>query len=585
MPGEAAKTMYLTRLHERLASADHGRRGEIIAEAATWLGCSRQAVYGKLRGVGFSSGRKLREDRGDSIVSRDEVFATAAILAASWRANGKQLLAMGDAIDVAVANGVLKTRVSESRLLRLMRRYGCHPAQLQRQSSHVTMRSLHPNHVWQLDASICVLYRLRNGQTSVMDSRKFNERKPRDLAAILNERLLRYAVTDHTSGAVFARYYQAAGEDQHTLFEFLMAAFHAREDGQMHGVPALLVWDAGSANQAHAIQALLTALAITHWPHKPGNPRAKGQIECTHNVIERKFEGLLAFVKTESVEELNARLDRWLRDFNGTFIHTRHGHTRWGVWQQIREDQLRLCPPVELCRDLLYAKPQERLVSGALTISFTCKGYPAAEYSVADVPGVRAGEKVTVMVNPYRAPNVFIVGQDESGAVRYYESEAIAEDRFGFPVASPVFGERYASLPDTDVDAARKEVLDIAYGERDRSDAATARAKGRVAFDGKIDPFKHLDDRAGQVPAFIQRRGTELHVPNPAQVELKPLSHVEALYELRARLGRALSREEAALVSERFPDGVPEAELDTLVQAITNPSPTDQERPRLVAVK
>lgn len=589
MTTDVAQTMYLARLSERLQAAGHGMRGELLAEASTWLGCSVQTVYARLKDTGLvRSGRKLRSDKGDSLVSRDEVIAVAGLMAATWRANGKELLSVGDAIDMAVANGLLHTRISDERMLRLMRIHGCHPTQLQQASPHVTMRSLHPNHVWQLDASICVLYRLKNGRTSVMDQRKFNARKPRDLAAILNERILRYAVTDHASGAVYARYYQASGEDQHTLFDFLMAAFTARADNQMHGVPWLLVWDAGSANQAHAIQTLLTSLAIRHWAHVPGNPRAKGQVECTHNVIERKFEGRLAFVRTESVEQLNGRLDLWLTDFNGNAKHSRHGHSRWGVWQTIKQEQLRLAPAIELCRELLYSKPVERKVSGNLTISYTCKGHEPAQYSVAAVAGVRAGEQVTVMVNPYRAPNIFVVGVDDQGATRYTECLPEALDTFGFPMASPIFGESYKSMADTDIDTTRKEVFQAAYGESDRNDAATARAKGRVAFDGKVDPFKDVAERAAKVPSFMQRRGTALDLPLTAQVDLKPLSHVQALMELNARLDRPMLPAEAAFVRSAYPEGVPETELDALqarIETLGQPDPIPAAPLRLVAVK
>ncbi len=584
MSAATAQTMYLVNLAQRLGDAGHGRRGALIEEAALWLGCSKQAVYDRLKGVGFSSGRKLRTDKGDSSVTRQEVMDVAAILAASWRANGKQLLSVESAIEIALANDKLRTRVTPERLQRLMRVHGCHPAQLRQATPHVRMRSLHPNHVWQLDASICVLYRLRNGKTAVIDQRKFNERKPRDLATILNERILRYAITDHTSGSVFARYYLTSGEDQHTLFRFLMDAFHQRGSDCMYGVPQMMVWDAGSANQAYSIRSLFTSLMIQHWAHKPGASRGKGQVECVHNIIERQFEGRLAFVKTESIEALNAQLDTWLRAFNGAKVHSRHGHTRWGVWQQIREEQLRLCPAEDVCRDLLYAKPEQRVVNGTLSVTYTCKGYPAAQYSVAHVPNIRVGERVQVMVNPYRAPNIFVVGEDEHGATRYFEAEPTAEDRFGFPVNSPVFGQSYRAPIDTDVDGARKDVMEAAYGERDRDEAMTARAKGRVAFGGELDPFKDVEQRAADVPAFIQRRGTELHVPNPMHVEERPLTQVEALQELKARLGRSIYRHEALLVAELYPDGVPEAEFDQLLSRIQNPKPATTER-RFAVVK
>ncbi len=372
---ELAGIDYLRDLARQLESTPHGRRGALVTRAAGFMSCSEQTLRNRLRKVGFSPDRKLRRDAGDSRVSDGEVKAVAAIMISSQRANGKMLLPVGDAIEIAIANAVLSVRVSTETMLRRMRQLSCHPQQLARPEPHVTMRSLHPNHVWQLDASICVIYYLRNGRVGVMDERNFNARKPANLAKVSNLRVMRYALTCHTSGSTFARYYMAAGENQHTLFEFLMEAMHARPDGVMHGVPWMLVWDAGAANLAHGIQGLLTALAIRHYVHIPGNPRAKGQIESTHNVIERKFEGRLTFTTIDSVEQLNDHLDTWLCSFNGADVHSRTGHTRWGVWQTIRPEQLRLCPPVELCRELLFAKPATRTVKGNLTISFALKGY------------------------------------------------------------------------------------------------------------------------------------------------------------------------------------------------------------------
>lgn len=575
---------YLRGLADRLRAASHGARGKIIEGAAELLGITRQSLYAKLKTVGWSSGRKPRTDRGDSDIPRDEVMAVATIMRSSLRANGKMLLPMKDAIEIALANGALSRRVSATTMTRLMRQHRVHPQQLALATPHSRMRSLHPNHVWQFDVSICVLYRLRNGKVNVMDERKFNARKPLNLAEIMNQRVLRYAVADHTSGAVYARYYLAAGEDQGTLFDFLMRAFQRREEGLMYGVPMMMVWDAGSANQSHAIQNLLTHLAVRHWAHRPGNPRAKGLIEVTHNIIERKFEGRLAFTRIDSIDDLNAHLDVWLRDFNGTAIHRRHGATRWAMWQRIRQEELRLCPPVELCRELLIAAPQERTVNGNLSIDFKCPGYPRARYSVAQIQSLQVKDRVVVTFNPYRLPNIFVVAEDQDGLLRYHECTPYAEDIYGMEIGSPIFGERYRAPADTAADAARKDVNERAFGERDTLDADNAKAKGRIAMDGKIDPFKDLRDRADQVPAYLQRRGTELTVPNPVATELKPLTHVEALFELRARLGQALTVEQSALVARLHPDGVPHDALDDLLQAIQHPEPT-QERPRLVAIK
>lgn len=588
--GELAEMQTLQHIAERLKAAPHRGRGAIAAEGASLLGVSVQTLYTRLRKVGYSSGRKLRSDRGDTRVGDEGVKAVAAILQASRRTTGKALLPMEDAIDVALSNGLLDERVSAQTMHRVMRRAGCHPSQLSQPSPHTSMRSLHPNHVWQLDASICVLYYLRNGRAAVMDERTFNARKPRDLARVSNQRVLRYAITDHYSGAVTARYYHTSGEDQLTLFDFLMHAFHTHPGRVMHGVPWMLVWDAGSANQSHGIRNLLTQLGVRHWAHIPGNPRAKGQVEGVHNVIERKFEGRLTFTRIDSVDQLNEHLDTWSVSFNGAAVHRRHGHTRDALWQTIRADQLRLCPDAETCSVLMHSKPEARTVAGNLTVSYRPRGHERATYSVAHVPEIRVGEQVQVIVNPYRAPSIFVLGAAEDGSVRYIECEPIETDAGGFFVGAPAYGERFAAQADTDVDTARKDANELAFGKRDTLEATAAKAKGATAFDGAVDPFADLREKAEKTPTYLQRRGTELHLPNPMHVELKPLDLVSALLELRARLGRTLEPAESVAVRSWFPDGVPEEELDGLVARVeqlksAGDVPVSHPPPRLVAVR
>lgn len=588
-PGERAEIDYMRDLATRLVGAGHGRRGHIVQEAARYLGISIPTLYMRLRRVGWTSGRKLRRDKGDSRVTREEVMAVAGIMHSSQRANGKRLLPADDAIEIAVANGQLGTRVSPATMLRLMRQHCVHPDQVGRPDPHTNLRSLHPNHCWQLDASICVLYYLRTGGLGVMDERKFNERKPSNLAKIARQRVLRYAITDHYAGAGIARYYLTSGEDQPTLFDFLMHAFRQREGHVMHGVPWQFVWDAGSANVSHGIQNLLTALGIRHWPHVPGNPRAKGQVEGYHNIIERKFEGRLVMTQVDDIDGLNSQLDLWLQANNGTAVHRRHGHTRWAMWQTIRPEQLRLCPPEELCRSLIHSRPVPRTVAGNLTVAYTAKGYEPAVYSLQHLPHVRVGDKVMVAVNPYRAPSIYVVGQDEHGATRYWECDPIERDQAGFFADAAIIGEQYTRPVDTDIDRARKELNAAAWGERDSTDAANARAKGRVAFNGEINPFADLAERAAAVPAHIQRRGTEIDLPNRVYVDDRPLDHVEALFELRGRLGRALEPREAEAVRTWYPDGVPLDQFDALLDRVQHLDDDDADTqpptvPRLRAV-
>lgn len=60
---------------------------------------------------------------------------------------------------------------------------------------------------------MCVLYYLDRGGLAVMDKKEFYKNKPQNVKRIANERVLRYLVTDHYSGAFYLHYFLAAGED------------------------------------------------------------------------------------------------------------------------------------------------------------------------------------------------------------------------------------------------------------------------------------------------------------------------------------------------------------------------------------
>ena len=323
-----------------LRDAPRGKKGDIVSRTAQFLGCSKDRVYRGLKAVGWGSQRQSRQDRGNSRVSREEAAMVASIMRQSTRNSGKRLLSVEDALEIALANPVsgVKTQASPDTYARVMREHGLHPDQVARATPFTQMRSLYPNHVHQFDVSICVLYYLDKGGLAVMDEKRFYKNKPQNVAKVSNQRVLRYLITDHYSGAFYVEYFQAAGEDQETLFEFLMRAWpkRAHPHDPFHGVPEMMVWDAGSANQSHLIRNLLDQLQVDHWAHTPGQPRSKGQVERYHELIERGFEGRLSLMKIESLEALNSAAHTWMRRFSATKAHTRSGTTRYGLWQTIK---------------------------------------------------------------------------------------------------------------------------------------------------------------------------------------------------------------------------------------------------------
>lgn len=548
---------YLRALMERLNAAASQERGRLIDEAASFLHFSRTEVYRRLHKLGWRSGRKPRADKGASSMNDEELFLVGNLMRESTRANGKRLLSVESALEIAVANGrVRDLGLSPGHVSRLLRAKGLHPEQLAQPEPHVRLATPHPNHTWQIDASVCVLYYLDKKGLAVMGEKEFYKNKPENFQKIERQRVIRYVVTDHYSGACYVEYFLGA-EDTENLFNFFVNAISRRAHAQdpLHGVPFQLYDDAGSANSAHLFDNFLKRLQVKHLTHMPGNPRAKGQVEGMQNIIERSFEGRLAFgARVESLEQLNGLAHQWMRWFNGTRVHSRHGHTRYAMWQTIREEQLRIAPERELCRALLRTKPVWAAIGRGLTVR-----HQGNEYRVEHIPGLRVGGQVEVCVNPYEAPAIHVITYDAAGAECVFNVQPVARNAAGFAVDSPVIGEQFARQPDTATDTARKAMLKQAHGVETLREAEQAKKDRTPAFEG-MDAFAHLE--AATVASYLARKGTDLPIERP-RTEAAPLSHAAAAKKLVA-LGVAMNPTRFARIRAEYPDGVREQELDRL---------------------
>ena len=91
-----------------------------------------------------------------------------------------------------------------------------------------------------------------------------------------------------------------------------------------------------------------------------GNARAKGQVEKTHNIIERHFEG--RFPYAAEMLGRSATSTSWarsgLRPTARTACDSRHGEPRYSVWMTIGAEQLRVPAAVEVLRELVTSEPE-----------------------------------------------------------------------------------------------------------------------------------------------------------------------------------------------------------------------------------
>ena len=567
----------LAQVLQAAQAAPRGGKQAIYTAACAELGMSAATLHRHLGKITVKPERKKRSDAGDVSLTRDEAVAISAALITSHRKSNKRLMSIGQAVEVMRANGEVRADradpatgelvpLSDSAIARALRHYNLHPDQLNRPTPAVELKSLHPNHVWQVDASLCVLYYL-NARTEaesglrVMERDKFYKNKPANLKRIEADRVWSYEITDHASSAIYLQYVMGA-ESGTNLADCFISAIQKREDDPFHGVPFLLMMDMGSANTSGLFTNLARRLQVKTIAHAPGNARATGQVEKTRDLIERSFESGLRLRPVRDLAELNAQALRWARWFNATKVHSRHGKTRYDAWMAITADQLRVAPPVEICQALLTESPETRKVTDFLTVS-----YKGREFDVCGVPNVMVGEKLHITLNPWVLEAAMVVDTDAEGNEVLHSIPLVVRDDAGFRSDANVIGEDWKRPADTQLEANRKEVDRFAYDAKSDAEVEAKRKAKAVPFGGRIDPGKVIDQAPERT--FLPRRGTDLQTTVSTQkAPARVLNTFEAAAEL-VRMGVTMTRETSAQVRAWYPDGIPEDELQDLQARLT----------------
>ena len=559
--------------------AGQGGKGSIYDAACQELGMSRATLARKIKEVAVMAPRKRRSDAGQSALTLDEARLISAALMETIRKNDKRLYSIKDAVTMLRANNAIRAEfldtetgelrpLSESTIHRALRMYGLHPDQLLAPAPVTEMASKHPNHVWQIDASLCTLYYLGNGAKGLqgMEGQVYYKNKPGNLERVSANRVWRYVVTDHTSGWVYVEYVLGAESGENLCSVFINAMQVRGAADMMHGCPVMIVTDPGAAMTGALFRNLCRALGISLVINAVGNARAKGQVENANNLVETKFEPGLKLRPVAKLDELNDLARAWRENFNATEVHRGHGKTRSDVWMTIRADQLIKAPAVEVCRELAVAEPESRKVTPKLRVSFHGR-----EYDVSTVPGVMVGEKVMVTRNPWRddAAQVVLVGED--GRDVFHVVHEVFKDENGFSEKAAVFGESYKRHADTPAQTALKDIEQLVTGTDSQAAAEAARKAKSLPFGGQLDPYKHIDDAT--LPTYLPRRGTAHDLVAP-KVELPPLSLVEAAKQIKPKVessGGEWTADRFRWLQQRYPDGVPQEQLDTIVAELTGP--------------
>jgi transposase InsO family protein len=559
-------------LRDSLRAAQHGAATTLVHDFATRVGKNPNTVYTWLKQhAGYTTGRNRRSDCGTTSLPEDTLKFIAAAKREGIRGNGKATLPTSVAMNIAHENGIDVT-VSEGRVNAIMRQRSLDAKTVQNARNHVSMRSLHPNHVHQIDPSLCLIYYTPKGQ-AIMRDEEFYKNKPASMDKV-RMKVWRYVRYDHASGSVDVRYYEAEGENQRSLFEFLMYTWGQQPDRLSHGVPKLLLWDKGSANTSAAIRNLLDALGVDHRTHAAGHSWAKGGVEQANNLVETHFESRLRFEPVDTVEQLNQSSSRWVRDYNANLItHVDARLTRESGEPMVRDDLWQLImrfpgalvtmPERQVCQWFLHGKEDTRLVRNSKITFVHPELGRSATYNLSGWAEFLGNGK-SVTVKPLLLQDGSIRVQidrfgDEPLLVQVQPNKDF--DDFGREASGPVIGEAYARPAQTLHEVAAKSLVEAAYGKGTTIDQADElRAK-------QTKPFAHLNDGKGivahshlgeaEAPTRIKPEATPLQTPELASLRKVQimLTVPEAVRSIKDRLGEQAPADLYAQIKAAFPQG------------------------------
>lgn len=555
----------------------NGERGRIVARLAETLNRSLNTTYQYLKKYGgWESGKKPRKGKGETCVPEALCRKIAGLVICGDRANGKRPMCIKDAVKRWEANGEgiadpetgEVTMPSVETISRAMRRYGCHPDQLRVASPSVRMRTEYPNRLWQADASVCVLYRIRGtGNIGLMKEESYNEKKPENLIKIRNTRIVRYIVVDHCSGNFYLRYEQAAGEDAKGFLDTLIDAMTDRgPQDVMHGVPEILYTDPGPGPASSLVTGFCGQMGITPAQHMPGRARATGSVEKCQDIVECKFESRLRFLEVPDVAQLQALADRWRRHFCATAIHTRTKKTRNDVWLSIPAEKLRTVE-ADVMHSIAAWGEVRCQVKDDFTISAdTRTHYGVRRYDLRELGyhGLQVRDSVSVRLNPYKAPSIIAVIEKPDGEKLSFEVPPMQFDGAGFDLGAPAFGEGFKAMPKTRAEKTLETIKKEAYGVQSVEEAEKMRRAGKPAYAG-IDIMADVKE----APIYLKKAGTPLQVEEQ-KADVPPMKRLSFALMMRRDhpdVWRDDNTDECAeWLRTRYPDTVPGNEIEAVIE-------------------
>ncbi|EDS5484504.1 transposase family protein [Salmonella enterica subsp. enterica] len=569
--------------------APHGQKGAVYDAACQKFGISRQTLFRWLGEAAGKKPRKSRSDKGKTCISMNDMKYIAGSMIQATRQNSKRNMSVAHAADelrdagLVVASRLDKETgelipVHPDTVRRAMNRAHMHPNQLKQPAPSVQLRSRHANHVWEMDASMCVLYYLKKPKKSktkqvaptnlyMMYEDEFNKNKPKNAERVTDYRVWSFEITDHTSGWIYVEYRFGSEKAEHYADVLINAMQERAGADALHGVPEVLFTDPGSALIETSFGNMCRALGIRMIQHKARNARATGSVEKARDIIERRFESLLSFEGVVDLDDLNAKARVWRMKFNRTAVHGRHGCSRTSKWIEQVSGHLVKAPSVELCREAAMRAPESRLVNSDMYVKYRGREFSVARLIEAGLTYI--GDSVQITRNLFNDNSAYVVMRGEDGWDKFHECP-VADyiEGSGFRVDSCVIGEEYRTLPKTVVQRNLEEVEMLIADSATPVNPEDIRKSKTLPFGGSFKPLTALEEEYH--PDYLPVRGEASPVTR-RQLDIPPLTHVQAAMALITRFkaqGQEWNTTHYQHLQQRYPDGVPEEQLDAVSEEL-----------------
>ena len=546
-----------TKLAAELSAATNGMRKKLISRYAGLWGCSEKSIYQHAKSGGWQSGRKPRRDAGGIKVEdlQEHHFEKLlAHLAHVKRRAKKPPIAKG-ILDLETAGIIPTGRMTVAAFSRWARAHGVNwrgdwqPRRMR--DNHVTLRTEGPNHVHQLDASVCVYWyqEPKGGKLACTGTEKtFYKNKPGDEL----RRVIRWIVCDMCTDAFHVEY--TLDETVVSVAEVLYAAWQRKERFDILpfcGVPRAIYFDRHSSHWARDIQNLLEACEVAVIPTMPQSPRSHGAVETLHGMWEKWFELDQVLDPPQSLDELNARavsMAAYLnaRDHRRLAEGCEWGRSRsaaWNNWMLAHPAELRIPRPWEIFKNLVQHADEATIQRDGLI------RYHGGKYRVPrDLWQIAGGQRVTLNVSPFREGQV-----DVRFGAKIYPCAAIGTDAFGKPADANLMGSG-------EIKAAPASTRELNLrGIRDRQ-AGTLDAAGKYhAFENRITERFAAVTPVFDAPADQTDPSDVVHNETEARLRVKaPFDDLPSLTDAQKAIVRAITGSQT------------ERQIDELIQKMSN---------------